>query len=276
MSGMEMNSDNLLYINLTGKYSRLYSEIAEQALFTCKITHSLDEADDLIAENHHIGAIIVDVDVLENESLEKVKVIKRAYPSIPIFIALKTLTESFSLWAINNNVRGVFIKPASTYEVLKKIESVYSMKSKNHEYREITREPEPAKSYPDGVHSFEPYLFENRVKMYVAENYTDHITSSTAAEHCNLSNAYFCRKFKSTFDLNFSDYVTRYRIQKAKYLLINSHESISSIASEVGYSDISYFTSQFKKHMGISPNHYRQTRQDQDDSKLMDTGMFYA
>ena len=273
---MEMNTDNLLYINLTGKYSRLYSEIAEQASFDCLIKYSLDAVDDLIKEDHQIGTLIIDIDTLENEPLQSVKKIKHAHPSIPIFIVSTKLTESFSLWAINNNIRGAFIRPVSVFEVLKKIESINLMKSNNHEDREITQETQADKLSIGEIHSFEPYLFENRVKMYVAENYRNQITSSTAAEHCNLSNAYFCRKFKHAFNLHFSDYVTRYRLQKAQHLLGSSHAPISSIAGEVGYSDISYFTSQFKKYMGISPNQYRQNKLHEDQSKLMDTGLFYA
>jgi two-component system response regulator YesN len=57
---------------------------------------------------------------------------------------------------------------------------------------------------------------------------------------------------------NFStEYINRYRIEKAKELLKTTHAKVQAIAKDVGYWEVGYFYKQFKKYVGISPTEYR-------------------
>ena len=57
--------------------------------------------------------------------------------------------------------------------------------------------------------------------------------------------------------LNFTDYVSRVRIEKAKNLLLNPHLRVSEIAYEVGFQSLTHFNRVFKKIIGQSPTNYR-------------------
>jgi two-component system response regulator YesN len=57
------------------------------------------------------------------------------------------------------------------------------------------------------------------------------------------------------------DYLNRFRIQKAKELLLLTDESITAIAADVGYEDISYFSRVFREIAGCSPRAFRQQSQ---------------
>jgi two-component system response regulator YesN len=57
------------------------------------------------------------------------------------------------------------------------------------------------------------------------------------------------------------DYLNRYRIQKAKELLLTTDESITAIAANVGYEDTSYFSRVFHEIAGCAPRAYRQQLQ---------------
>ena len=57
--------------------------------------------------------------------------------------------------------------------------------------------------------------------------------------------------------MNYSDYLTSLRLQKAKTLLKEPNLSIQEIAEQSGYTDYFYFTKVFKKAEGISPSKYR-------------------
>ena len=48
-----------------------------------------------------------------------------------------------------------------------------------------------------------------------------------------------------------------YRIIKSAYLLIYTKKSITDIAYETGFQDLSYYIKIFNKQMGVSPNNYR-------------------
>jgi YesN/AraC family two-component response regulator len=54
------------------------------------------------------------------------------------------------------------------------------------------------------------------------------------------------------------DYLNRFRIQKAKELLLLTDESITRIATDVGYEDVGYFGRVFHEIVEASPRAYRQ------------------
>ena len=59
--------------------------------------------------------------------------------------------------------------------------------------------------------------------------------------------------FKSEMNMTLTEYITQYRMQKAKHLLSSSDEKLQTIAEKVGYNDVSYFSNVFKKYYGGSP-----------------------
>ncbi|MGZ5566768.1 MAG: helix-turn-helix domain-containing protein [Limisphaerales bacterium] len=73
----------------------------------------------------------------------------------------------------------------------------------------------------------------------------------------NTSTFHFCKMFKKATGLNFTDYVSRVRVEKAKNLLLNPNLRISEIAYEVGFQSLTHFNRVFKKITGQSPSHYR-------------------
>lgn len=95
------------------------------------------------------------------------------------------------------------------------------------------------------------------VMRYISENYSEHITTKELADMCFLSESHFCRFFKSTIGKTSIEYINEFRIQKASVLLTNTDESISRIATTVGFDDINYFTRMFKRALGVPPGEYR-------------------
>ena len=57
--------------------------------------------------------------------------------------------------------------------------------------------------------------------------------------------------------MNFTDYLTNFRMEKAKELLIHTNEKIYRVAELTGYQNSQYFVTAFKKKMGITPAEYR-------------------
>jgi two-component system response regulator YesN len=58
--------------------------------------------------------------------------------------------------------------------------------------------------------------------------------------------------------VSFSDYVNKYRIERAKQLLLKTVLKVSEIANKVGYVDATYFFRKFKRVVGVSPLEFRQ------------------
>ncbi|WP_317851403.1 helix-turn-helix domain-containing protein [Neobacillus bataviensis] len=59
--------------------------------------------------------------------------------------------------------------------------------------------------------------------------------------------------------LKLVDYITELRIEESKRLLQNTSLRMSEIAERVVYSDLAYFSNNFKKIMGCSPSEFRKS-----------------
>ena len=96
-----------------------------------------------------------------------------------------------------------------------------------------------------------------RIVRFVDENYHQDITLEQLAQKHYISVSYLSRKFKETMDVNFSDYLSRKRIEKASRLLESTDLSVSEIGAACGYPNCFYFSRTFKKITGVSPSAYR-------------------
>jgi len=97
----------------------------------------------------------------------------------------------------------------------------------------------------------------SRAKQYIHEHQANDLSLSEVARAVNTSTYYFCKLFKKATGLNFTNYLSRVRIEKAKNLLINPNLRISEIAYEVGFQSLTHFNRVFRKMVGQSPTEYR-------------------
>lgn len=96
------------------------------------------------------------------------------------------------------------------------------------------------------------------VKEYVdQECCSNAISLDLVAEKVKKNSAYISKLFKRETGYNFSDYITRRRMEKSRELLSDPALKIYHIAELTGYADVSNFIKVFKKHWGMSPNEYR-------------------
>ena len=96
-----------------------------------------------------------------------------------------------------------------------------------------------------------------RAKAYIQQNYAEDLSLGQVAKAVNTSVFYFCKMFKKATGINFTDYLSRVRIEKAKNLLLNPNLRISEIAFEVGFQSLTHFNRVFKKVLGLAPTEYR-------------------
>lgn len=97
-----------------------------------------------------------------------------------------------------------------------------------------------------------------RAKQFIEEHQTEELRLADVAKAVNTSTFYFCKMFRKVTGLNFTDYVSRVRIEKSKNLLLNPNLRISEIAYEVGFQSLTHFNRVFKRLLGQSPTEYRE------------------
>ena len=97
-----------------------------------------------------------------------------------------------------------------------------------------------------------------RLLQFVDENYMHKIrlTDFAAQEDCSLS--YLSRFIKDVLNQNFQDYVTSVRFNCACKLIAAGQKRMLDICMESGFSDYRYFSREFHKHYGMTPEQYQQ------------------
>lgn len=96
-----------------------------------------------------------------------------------------------------------------------------------------------------------------KAREFIAQHQADDISLGDVARAVNTSSYYFCKMFKQATGLNFTDYLSRVRIEKAKNLLLNPNLRVSEVAYEVGFQSLTHFNRVFRKLCGMSPTDYR-------------------
>jgi AraC-like DNA-binding protein/ligand-binding sensor protein len=106
-------------------------------------------------------------------------------------------------------------------------------------------------------HNAEPPVI-TKAKAFIQQHHAEDLSLGEVAKAMNTSVFYFCKMFKKATGINFTDYLSRVRIEKAKNLLLNPNLRISEIAFEVGFQSLTHFNRVFKKILGQSPTEYRE------------------
>jgi len=99
----------------------------------------------------------------------------------------------------------------------------------------------------------------HRIHQFVEMNFQKPIDTVQIANKVNLSLPAFCRYFKKTTKLTYTDFVNQYRVQYAKKLLIQD-KNVTEACFECGFESLSYFNRIFKKFAGESPSEFRKNR----------------
>jgi len=97
-----------------------------------------------------------------------------------------------------------------------------------------------------------------RAKQFIADHQTEELSLDQVAKSVNTSKFYFCKIFKKATGINFTDYVSRIRTERAKNLMLNPNLRVSEIAYEVGFQSLTHFNRVFKRILGRSPTDYRE------------------
>lgn len=97
----------------------------------------------------------------------------------------------------------------------------------------------------------------NTARSIMYENINQTLDYTAMAAKLNMSYSSFRKHFKTYTGLSPAQYFLQLKLQQAKILLRTTDRPIKEIAWELDFNSIAYFSTIFKKHMGISPAQYR-------------------
>jgi AraC-like DNA-binding protein/ligand-binding sensor protein len=97
-----------------------------------------------------------------------------------------------------------------------------------------------------------------RARIYIAEHHPEDVALGDVAKAVNMSAFYFCKTFKRSTGVTFTDYLARVRVEKVKNLMLNPHKRVSEAAFEAGFQTLSQFNRVFRRIAGETPSAYRE------------------
>ncbi len=110
---------------------------------------------------------------------------------------------------------------------------------------------------PSSVQDEKKVVKLKTVLKYIRENFSREITLDEMAAVAGLSCKYFCKFFKDLTGTTPISYLMAYRIERAARKLLGTDLTVTQIAYDCGFNDLSYFIKTFKTYRGVSPKEYR-------------------
>ncbi len=120
--------------------------------------------------------------------------------------------------------------------------------SETEKKREEVKRPEEWEPLDAGIYQLAKRISENPVNLPSIKE---------MAENLGISVGYFAEQFKAYTSKRPQEFIIDWRVRHACQLLLETPLPIKAIAKILGYSDVFFFSKQFKKIVGFTPNQYR-------------------
>ena len=111
----------------------------------------------------------------------------------------------------------------------------------------------------------------HEILTFLNSHFTDNqLSIQSVANAVDLSQTYLCALFKKSTGQTLNEHITGLRIERAKELILENRLKLYEIAAAIGFSDVNYFSTLFKRHVGWTPSEYREKMQhDQKGTHLL-------
>lgn len=185
--------------------------------------------------------------------------LKKAVPNVHqarmylmrLFLKLANTAESLTSWTDGDPQEAPFAEE----NLSRQIEQFTSLEQASAWLKRAYSE---TYSYLRSVSSRSRQLFVT-IRDYIEKNYSSaSLNLKKCSEDLFLSPSYISLILKKESGRTFVDYLNEYRIEQAAQMLRTADLRISDISSRVGFTHPTYFSSVFKKVMGVSPKQFRE------------------
>jgi len=192
-----------------------------------------------------IDLLLLDYDLPEVNGLEYLHFLNEHYPHIPVIMITGHGSETVCQSAFRLGVKDYIKKPFVASELRETISGVLG-------------EQQGEAGFGKGEASIQDPAILNKMytaKHYIDQNISEIVRLDDVLKYVGMSKTPFEKHFKAFFGMTFSGYMLSRRIEKAKTMLAKGY-SVSQVAEECGFQDISHFSKTFKKHTGELPSKY--------------------
>lgn len=203
--------------------------------------------------------VITDIRMREMDGLSLIAKIRDMYSEMPIVIISGHGDFEYAQKALKYGVIDYLLKPVDRLELIATLEKI-----RTHLERKSLPANHDKASPTQDLGDQDDRRLIRQVKDHIKAYPDGDLRLQTLAEIIHLNPAYLSQLFKTETGLNFSDYVSGVRIDRAKKLLRETNLKIYDIARLSGYQSPKHFMIVFKKEVGITPTAYRDEKQTED------------
>ncbi len=161
--------------------------------------------------------------------------------------------------ALRLHVRDYLLKPVNETEFKELMEKLRGILLTKYKTSVIDSWKSSGEAIEESLKDNPSYSEKVRLaRNYIKEHYSDpKLSLSETADYIHVSVPYLSKKFKEETGDSFQNYLQRLRLSKAMALLKDEDNLIVEIAADCGYSSQHYFSTAFKKELGMSPADFR-------------------
>lgn len=110
--------------------------------------------------------------------------------------------------------------------------------------------------------------YKSVISKKIEENFSSpSFNLNYLADDLEFSSGYLSVLFKNLFGVPFQNYLNNIRMEKAKLLLLTTDLKNYEIAEQIGFDNVYYFNSRFKKTFGITPKEFKKITVEKDEKK---------
>jgi len=173
---------------------------------------------------------------------------------IPIILLTVKSTENFAVLALQAGAEDYIAKPFDPSLLLEKASNILHS-------RKILKENYSKKVKVSGTEiEITPYdekFIKNCINIIESNFLNPKLNAEMLAKKLNLSRSSLYRKLKTVTGYSINQFIRKIRLDRAVQLLKDYDKTISEIAYDVGFNDLKYFRTCFKKQFGTSPINFR-------------------
>lgn len=240
---VEDNADLRQYIRLcfTEQYRVIEAENGKQGFDRC-----LEEMPDLV---------ISDLMMPELDGIELCKKIRahEATAHIPFIMLTARADDKSKLTGLGLGADDYIVKPFNVEELAIKVKNNIEHRKVLHERlrRQMLLEPQPL----DVLSADESFLF--KLKELIERKMSEpELSVESLSREVALSRVQLYRKVLSLTGVSVNELIRSIRLKKASQLIDRKWGTVSQVAYEVGFNNLSYFAKCFKSEFGKTPSEY--------------------
>jgi AraC-like DNA-binding protein len=180
--------------------------------------------------------------------------------ALPEIVAINSLFEraktGLAFYGETKKVAGEKLKQLTSlshFEQLITLLQVFQLLAKSVETTELKTRP------IEHVSVLKEQQRLHKIYHFIETHYQQPVNVNEVAKLTHLTTAAFCRYFKKSTHLTFTDFLNQYRINQAKKLLLQK-KAVSEACFQSGFENLSHFNKTFKKITGENPSAFKKTK----------------